>query len=65
MVVMDQYSQGVIGFSVHTGAMDGPTLCCMSNRIKQGQGTPKYLSTDNDPLFRYHHWRRTLLILAR
>jgi len=64
MVVMDQYSQGVIGFSVHTGAMDGPTLC-LSNRIKQGQGTPKYLSTDNDPLFRYHHWRRTLLILAR
>ena len=27
------------------------------------QGTPKYLSSDNDPLFQYHRWKANLRVL--
>ena len=57
---MDQYSRYIIGFAVHTGAVDGPGLCRMFNQFKQGQ--PTYLSTDNDPLFHYRQWKANLRI---
>jgi len=63
MVVMDQYSQRIIGFAVHVGNVDGPALCRMSNVAASGQGWPKYLSFDNDPLFQYHRWKANLRIL--
>jgi transposase InsO family protein len=63
MVVMDQFSRRIVGFAVHAGALDGPTVCRMFNRIVSGSRAPRYLSSDNDPLFLYHQWRANLRIL--
>jgi hypothetical protein len=35
----------------------------MFNTAISTQGTPHYLSSDNDPLFRYHQWQASLRIL--
>tara|TARA_R110002110_G_scaffold415765_3_gene655344 strand:+ start:111623 stop:112186 length:564 start_codon:yes stop_codon:yes gene_type:complete len=51
MVVMDQYTRRIIGFGVHAGDVDGPTLFRMFNDATSRQGWPKYISSDNDPLF--------------
>ncbi|MEH6584724.1 MAG: integrase core domain-containing protein [Halioglobus sp.] len=63
MVVMDQYTRSIIGFGVHTGHVDGSTLCRMFNQATSGQDWPKYLSSDNDPLFQYHRWKANLRVL--
>jgi len=63
MVVMDQYTRRIIGFAVHVGNVDGPALCRMFNVATSGQGWPKYLSSDNDPLFQYHRWKANLRVL--
>ncbi len=57
LVVMDQCTRRIIGFGVHAGAVDGPSLCRMLNRAIRGAGSPKYVSSDNDPLFRFHQWK--------
>jgi len=63
MVVMDQFSRRIIGFSVHAGDCDGIAYCCMFNSILAENIPPKYLSTDNDPLFRFHRWQANLRII--
>ena len=63
MVVMDQYTRRIIGFGVHAGNVDGPVLCRMFNDATSGHGWPKYLSSDNDPLFQYHRWKANLRVL--
>jgi transposase InsO family protein len=63
MVVMDQYTRRIIGFAVHAGNVDGPTLCRMFNDATSGHGWPTYLSSDNDPLFQYHRWKANLRVL--
>jgi putative transposase len=63
MVVMDQYTRRLIGFAVHAGNVDGPTLCRMFNDACSGQGWPERMSTDNDPLFQYQQWKANLRIL--
>jgi len=63
MVVMDQFTRRVIGFSVHAGDIDGPTLCRMYNEATTKQACPRYLSSDNDPLFEYHRWKANMRIL--
>ena len=63
MVVMDQYSRRIIGFGMHAGNVDGPVLCRMFSKAKSGNGWPKYLSSDNDPLFQYHRWKANLRVL--
>ena len=35
---------------------------CSSERF-QGQALPNYLSTDNDPLYRFHQWQANLRVL--
>jgi len=35
----------------------------MFNRAIRGAGSPKYLSSDHDPLFRFHRWKAKLRIL--
>jgi transposase InsO family protein len=62
MVVMDQFTRKIIGFSVHRGPIDGGTMCFMFNKIASGKNSPKYLSTDNDPLFQYWLWKVNLEI---
>src|SRR3989440_2866225 len=64
LVVMDQYTRRIIGFGVHAGAVDGVTLCRMFNRAIRGQlWMSKYLSSDNDPLYRFHQWQANLRVL--
>ncbi len=63
MVVMDLYTRRIIGFAVHAEHVEGPTLCRMFIDATSGQSWPKYLSSDNDPLFQYHRWKANLRIL--
>ena len=64
LVVMDQYTRRIIGFGVHAGTVDGAAFCRMFNRAIRGQlQMPKYLSSDNDPLYRFHQWQANLRIL--
>ena len=60
---MDQFTRRIIGFGIHRGTVDGPSLCSMFQRAIQGQALPKYLSTDNDPLYRFHQWEANLRVL--
>jgi len=63
LVVMDQFTRRIIGFGVHIGDVDGIALCRMFNSAISTMGVPKYLSSDNDPLFLYHQWQANLRIL--
>ncbi len=63
MVVMDQYTRRIIGFAVHASVLDGPVVCRMFNSIIGGATSPRYLSSDNDPLFAFHQWSANLRIL--
>ncbi len=60
---MDQFTRRIIGFGDHAGAVDGAALCRMFNTAISTQGAPHYLSSDNDPLFRYRRWLVNLRIL--
>jgi putative transposase len=53
----------IIGFGTHAGIVDGMSLCWMFHRAIGGQVHPKYLSSDNDPLYRFHQWQANLRIL--
>jgi len=46
MVIMDQFSRRIVGFAAHAGALDGPAVCRMFNRIVSGSGAPQYLSSE-------------------
>jgi putative transposase len=61
--VMDQFTRRIVGFGVHRGIVDGLTLCRMFNRAIRGQTMPKYLSSDHDPLYRFHQWQANLRVL--
>ncbi|MGB5563081.1 MAG: hypothetical protein WBN02_12290 [Sedimenticolaceae bacterium] len=54
---MDQFIRRIVGFGVYAGNVDGIALCHMFNTAIPTQGAPDYLSSDNDPLFRYHVWQ--------
>jgi hypothetical protein len=61
---MDQYTRRIVGFGVHAGTIDGVALCRMFNRAIRGQPwMPNFLSSDNDPLYRFHQWQANLRIL--
>ena len=62
-VVMDQCTRRVIGFGVHSGIVDGVALCRMFHRAIRGQRLAKYLSSDHDPLYRFHQWQANLRVL--
>jgi putative transposase len=63
LVVLDHCTRRIVGFGVHRGDVDGVTLCRMFNRATRGQPSPKYLSSDHDPLYRLHQWQANLRIL--
>jgi len=63
LVVMDQYSRRIIGFGIQRRVVDGMALCRMFNQAIQGADLPKYLSSDHDPLYRFHQWEANLRIL--
>ena len=63
LVVMDQCTRRVIGFGVHSGIVDGVALCRMFHRAICGHRLAKYLSSDHDPLYRFHQWQANLRVL--
>ena len=63
LVVMDQCTRRLVGFGVHHGSVDAPGLCRMFNAATHGQGAPRHLSTDHDPLFEAHRWQANLRLL--
>src|SRR6186713_2648689 len=64
LVDMDQYTRRIIGFGVQAGMVDGVALCGMFNHAIRGhRATPKYLSSDHDPLYRFEQWQANLRIL--
>jgi putative transposase len=60
---MDQWTRRIVGFGVHRGTVDGVALCHMFNRAMGRQSAPTYLSSDHDPLYRFHQWQANLRIL--
>ena len=60
---MDPFTRRIIDFGVHTGDVDGVALCRMFNTAISTLGMPHHISSDNDPLFRYHRWQANLRIL--
>ena len=64
MVVIDQFTRRIIGFSVHAGDCDGVAYCRMFNEVTSGRSLPKYLGSDNDPLFLFHRWQSNLRVLG-
>src|SRR5437762_844480 len=63
LVVMDQCTRRIVGFGIHRGIVDGSALCRMFHQVIRSQSLPKYLSTDNDPLYRFHQWEANLRVL--
>jgi putative transposase len=64
LVVMDHYTRRIIGFGLQAGTVDGIALCRMFNHALRGhRSTPKYLSCDHDPLYRFPQWQANLRIL--
>src|SRR5262249_2669134 len=63
MVVMDVFTRRIIGFGVERDDLFGASLCRMFNRIIAGKPLPQHLSSDHDPLFRFHRWLANLRIL--
>ena len=63
LVVMDQFTRRIIGFGIHGGIVDGVALCRMFQRAIRGHSLPKYLSSDHDPLYRYHQWQANLRVV--
>ena len=61
---MDQYTRRIIGLGIQRGVIDGLALCRMFKQAIRGAGLPKYLSSDHDPLYRFHQWEANLRILG-
>jgi transposase InsO family protein len=63
MVVMDVFTRRMIGLGVQHAHIDGVGVCQMFRHAIAGQPPPKRLSTDHDPLFRFHRWLANLRVL--
>jgi putative transposase len=62
---MDQSTRRIIGFGIHPAvAVDGRTLCRLFLQTIKRCKLPQCLSSDNDPLFRFHQWQANLRILG-
>jgi transposase InsO family protein len=63
LLVMDLFTRRIIGFAVERASIDGMSVCRMFNHAVGGRPLPKHLSTDHDPLFRFHRWLANLRVL--
>jgi putative transposase len=63
LVVMDVFTRRLVGFGVEHAYIDGVSDCGMFNHAIAGQPLPKQVSTDHDPLFRFHRWLANLRVL--
>ena len=60
---MDHDTRRIVGFGIHAGTVDGRALCRMVNHAIRGLSRPTRLSSDHDPLYRFHQWRANLRVL--
>jgi transposase InsO family protein len=63
MVVMDVFTRRIIGFGIERADLCGASLCRIFNQIIARKSPPQHLSSDHDPLFRFHRWIANLRIL--
>ena len=63
LVVIDVYTRRISGFGIGGEYIDGPIVCRLFNQAIAGHAPPKRISTDHDPLFRFHRWLANLRIL--
>jgi hypothetical protein len=63
MVVMDVFTRRIIGIGVERADLCGVSVCHLFNQIVAGKSPPRHLSSNHDPLFRFHHWLANLRIL--
>jgi len=63
LVVMDVFTRRIIGLGVERACIDGISVCRMFNHAVAGRPLPKHVSTDHDPLFRFHRWLANLRVL--
>ena len=63
LLVMDVFTRRIIGFGVERGNVDGVSVCRMFNDAIAGKPSSRHLSTDHDPLFRFHRWLANLRVL--
>ncbi len=63
LVVMDVFTRRLIGFGIEPARIDGVAVCRMFSRAIAGESLPKRISTDHDPLFRFHRWLANLRVL--
>ena len=63
MLIMDVFTRRIVGFGVASAGIDGVSVCRMFSRASAAQNLPKHVSTDHDPLFRFHRWLANLRVL--
>ena len=63
LVVIDVCTRRIVGFGIGGEYVDGPAVCRMFNHAIAGHAPPARISTDHDPLFRFHRWLANLRIL--
>lgn len=63
LLVMDVFTRRIVGFGVAQGPVDGLSVCRMFNSAIARQQLPQRISTDHDPLFRFHRWLANLRVL--
>jgi len=63
MLVMDVFTRRIIGFGIERADINGVAVCRMFNHAIAGQPLPQHISTDHDPLFRFHRWLANLRVL--
>jgi len=59
-VVIDVFTRRIIGFGIERASIDGMSVCRMFNHAVTDRPLPKHVSTDHDPLFRFHRVHRAL-----
>jgi len=62
LLVMDVFTRRIIGFGIERAYIDGVSACRMFKHAISGEPLPKRVSTDHDPLFRFHRWLATLRV---
>ena len=62
VVIDDVFTRRIIGFGIERGSIDGLSVCRMFNHAVTGRPSPKHVSSDHDPLFRFHRWLANLRV---
>jgi hypothetical protein len=66
MLVVDQCTRRIVGIAIQPRVLDGAAVCRMFANIvapSTVNGLPLRLSSDHDPLFKFHRWKANLRIL--